>query len=112
MLYTAARPIDSLRRKSADGGQAFLRFRDFSQVTYIRESPDPLYRRSSAPLADAKNDTNQVSQLRLRMPGMEIQSNGHLVNPLAVFTDEYWGFEKMGEFLPLNYRPPAAVPGP
>ncbi|WP_035561518.1 carboxypeptidase-like regulatory domain-containing protein [Hymenobacter sp. IS2118] len=112
MLYTAPRPIDSLCRKSDDGSQTFLRFRDFVQVTYIREAPDPLYRRSLSPLATAKSDANQVSQLLLRVPETEIKPNGHLANPLAVFADEYWGFEKMGEFLPLNYLPPAAVPGP
>ncbi len=54
----------------------------------------------------------QVSQLGLMLPEIRIQANGQLVNPLAVFTDKYWGFEKMGEFLPVNYLPPVSAPGP
>ena len=108
MLYTAPRPIDSLRRVAAGGAHVFLRYRDLLQVSYRRERPDPLYlfptlRPRNAP--DPPPD-RQVSQLILLVPEIEIQPNGQLVNPLAVFTDEYWGFEKMGEFLPINYQPP------
>jgi hypothetical protein len=115
-LYTAARPIDSLRRVSPDGTQKYLRFTDQLLVTYLREAPDPLYaavqasvnlRAPTPPEAD-----RQVSQLSLQVPEIRIQPNGHLENPLAVFNDRYWGFEKMGEFLPVNYLPPASVPGP
>ena len=111
MLYTKARPLDSLRRVSADGRQAYLRFVDNLQVSYLRESPDVNYRlRTTLPTnAPLPPSGRQVSQLVLMQPEAEIQPNGQLVNPLAVFTDEYWGFEKMGEFLPVNYLPPAAA---
>ena len=110
-LYAAARPIDSLRRVRAPAAQVFLRFTDYSQVTYSRESPDPHYLRSAfSNVRIAMNlPTEQVSQLKLLEPEVEIQPNGQLTNPLAVFTDEYWGFEKMGEFLPVNYLPPASA---
>ncbi|HEX8328258.1 MAG TPA: carboxypeptidase-like regulatory domain-containing protein [Hymenobacter sp.] len=114
MLYTAPRPIDSLRRVTADGAQVFLRFRDRLQVSYLREKPDPQYRQRTFPpsaAASAPAD-RQVSVLVPLLPEIEIQPNGQLANPLAVFTDEYWGFEKMGEFLPVNYLPPAPVPSP
>ncbi|MBF9238163.1 carboxypeptidase-like regulatory domain-containing protein [Hymenobacter sp. BT683] len=115
MLYTAPRPIDSLRRVSADGAKVFLNYTDRLRVSYLRESPDPLFRTQSLPYGTNKAPApidRQVSQLILLTRNTEIQPNGHLVNPLAVFTDEYWGFEKMGEFLPQNYLPPAAVPAP
>ncbi|MBJ6110183.1 carboxypeptidase-like regulatory domain-containing protein [Hymenobacter sp. BT523] len=114
MLYTAARPIDSLRRLSADGSRVFLRFADYSQVSYLRAGPDPRYlelQRQLGPRRQLPAD-RQVSQLLLREPEIEIQPNGQLANPLAVFTDEYWGFEKMGEFLPVNYLPPAPAASP
>ena len=110
LLNTAPRPIDSLRRVSADGHRPFLRFTAYSQVSYLRAAPDARYlgllrlRTGALPPLPA----HQVSQLLLREPEVEIQPNGQLTNPLAVFTDEYWGFEKMGEFLPVNYQPPAA----
>ncbi|WP_426059510.1 carboxypeptidase-like regulatory domain-containing protein [Hymenobacter sp. B1770] len=119
ILYTPARPIDSLRRLSGDG-RTFLRFTDYLQVTYLRERPDPEYLRilAARPATDGLAvdmralEKRQISRLSLRMPENEIQPNGHLVDPLAVFTDEYWGFEKMGEFLPLNYQPPTTGPSP
>jgi hypothetical protein len=112
MLYTKPRPLDSLRRVSPDGQHVFLRFVDNLQVSYLREGPDPLYHiQTTLPTnAPFPPSDQQVSQLVLMVPEIEIQPNGQLANPLAVFTDEYWGFEKMGEFLPVNYQPPAAAP--
>ncbi|MBD2724062.1 carboxypeptidase-like regulatory domain-containing protein [Hymenobacter armeniacus] len=114
MLYTKPRPIDSLRRVSADGQRVSLRFVDNLQVSYLREGPDPLYQiRTTLPTnAPLPPSDRQVSQLVLMVPEIEIQPNGQLTNPLAVFTDEYWGFEKMGEFLPVNYLPPAPAASP
>jgi hypothetical protein len=109
LLYMRPLHVDSLRRVSADGRRVFLRFRDRLQVTYLLAGPDinyhptpSRYARGPAPLPP----DHQVSQLVLMQPEVEIEANGQLANPLAVFTDEYWGFEKMGEFLPLNYLPP------
>ncbi|MBF9220089.1 carboxypeptidase-like regulatory domain-containing protein [Hymenobacter ruricola] len=114
MLYTRPRPLDSLRRVSADGQHVYLRFVDNLQVSYLREGPDPLYQlRTALPTnAPLPPSDRQVSQLILLEPEIEIQPNGQLTNPLGVFTDEYWGFEKMGEFLPVNYRPPAPAAAP
>ncbi|MFC6224505.1 carboxypeptidase-like regulatory domain-containing protein [Hymenobacter artigasi] len=111
MLYTRLLPVDSLRRVATGGEPVFLRFRDNLQVSYLREAPDPLYQvrtilPTNAPLPPAGR---QVSQLMLLAREIEIQPNGQLTNPMAVFTDEYWGFEKMGEFLPVNYLPPASA---
>lgn len=110
MLYTTPLRVNSLRRVAADGQHVFLRFQDHLQVTYLLAGPDANYRpqpsryvRGSAPPLP---QDQQVSQLILMQPEVEIESNGQLANPLAVFTDEYWGFEKMGEFLPVNYLPP------
>lgn len=115
MLYTAPRHLDSLRHVVAGGQQVRLRFRDRLQVTYLLAGPDANYRpqpsryvRNPAPLPQDQ----QTSELILMQPEIEILPNGQLANPLAVFTDGYWGFEKMGEFLPLNYLPPAPSPHP
>ena len=50
-----------------------------------------------------------MSRLTLLAPETEIQPNGTLVNPLDVVSGEYWGFQKIGEFLPLDYEPPVAA---
>lgn len=108
LLYTAPHPLDSLRRVSADGAHVFLRFTDYLQVRYLREPPDPLYPRPPGQAAAAPPSL-QVSELVPLLREVEIQPNGQLANPLAVLTEEYWGFEKMGEFLPVNYQPPTAA---
>jgi len=115
MLYTAPRHLDSLRHVVAGGQRVLLRFRDRLQVTYLLAGPDANYhpqpsryaRGAAAPPPD-----RQTSELILLGPEIEILPSGQLANPLAVFTDGYWGFEKMGEFLPFNYLPPAPTPHP
>lgn len=81
------------------------------QVCYFGEGPDPRYGQPMAALGPPGAPAparRQVSRLRPLVPEAEIQPNGYLINPLAVFVSEYWGFEKIGEFLPLNYVPPAS----
>jgi len=114
MLYVAPRHLDSVRRVAPGGRHVFLRFRDHLQVTYLHEGPDANYHPQPSRFAKPAPlpQDQQASQLILMQPEIEIQPNGQLANPLAVFTDGYWGFEKMGEFLPLNYLPPPAPSHP
>ena len=115
-LNPAAQPVDSLRRVSADGEHRFLRFRDELQVVYFGEAPDSGYPAAMSPIGPASKTMptrRQVSRLTLVPDETEINANGTLVNPLDVVTGEYWGFQKIGEFLPLDYAPPAAaMPAP
>ena len=111
-LYPADRPIDSLRRVSADRQHTYLRFTGELQVCHFGEAPDPRYGKPMATLGPSRKPyppLREVSRLRLEAPEAEIQPNGSLMNPLDVSTGEYWGFEKIGEFLPLNYEPPTAA---
>jgi hypothetical protein len=111
-LYPAARPIDSLRRVAPDG-RTFLRFTGELQVTHFNEAPDANY---GAPMATLGPEPRkqpypakrEVSRIRLQAPEAEIRPNGTLRNPADVSTGEYWGFEKIGEFLPLDYQPGAS----
>lgn len=112
-LNPAARPIDSLRRVSTEG-RTYLRFTNELQVVFFGEAPDPAYDTPMSPIGPigAKSPSKrQVSRLTLLATETEIRPNGTLVNPLDVVSGEYWGFQKIGEFLPLDYAPPvAAVP--
>ncbi|GAA4508680.1 hypothetical protein GCM10023172_41180 [Hymenobacter ginsengisoli] len=115
LLYTAPRHLDSLRHVVSGGQRVFLRFRDHLQVTYLLVGPDANYHPQPSPFARSAApppQDRQVSELMLMQPEIEIQPNGQLANPLAVFIDGYWGFEKMGEFLPVNYQPPASSSHP
>ncbi|GAA4369719.1 hypothetical protein GCM10023185_43620 [Hymenobacter saemangeumensis] len=113
-LNTNALPIDSIRRVSADGRHTYLRFTGELQVAYFGEAPDPRYKRKMSPLGAPPRGTTypanrQVSRLKLQGKEAEIQANGSLLNPLDVYNGEYWGFERIGEFLPVDYNPPASA---
>ncbi|ALW85520.1 hypothetical protein AUC43_10705 [Hymenobacter sedentarius] len=111
-LYPEPRPIDSLRRVSADGRHTYLRFTGELQVTHFGEAPDPAYNRRMASLGPSRTPypaKRQVSRLKLQGREAEIQANGSLVNPLEAYNGDYWGFEKIGEFLPVDYVPPTAT---
>ncbi|MBD2724061.1 carboxypeptidase-like regulatory domain-containing protein [Hymenobacter armeniacus] len=107
-------PIDSIRRVSPGGKRTFLRFNGELQVAYFGETPDPLYKRPMSPLGYPKpafpSGPRQVSRLKLQGREAQFQANGTLLNPLDVFNGEYWGFEKIGEFLPVDYVPGSLPP--
>jgi hypothetical protein len=106
-LNPVARPIDSLRRVATDG-RVFLRFPDELQVVYFGEAPDPAYTAPMSPIGPAEKTMpakRQVSRLMLLVPETEINENGTLVNPFDVAPGGYWGFQRIGEFLPLDYEP-------
>ncbi|MBD2768135.1 carboxypeptidase-like regulatory domain-containing protein [Hymenobacter sp. BT664] len=112
-LNSAPRPIDSLRRVSPDGKHTYLRFTGELQVCHFGEAPDPRYQRPMSTLGASRTPypaKRQVSRLKLQGSEAEIQANGSLLNPLEAFNGEYWGFERIGEFLPFDYVPPAPAP--
>ncbi|GAB2966353.1 hypothetical protein GCM10027048_40840 [Hymenobacter coalescens] len=114
-LNPAALPIDSIRRVSADGKRVYLRFTGELQVAHFGEAPDPRYKRPMSPLGASRTPypaKRQVSRLRLQGREAEIKADGSLMNPLDVSVGEYWGFEKIGEFLPFDYVVPAASAAP
>ena len=113
-LFPKARPIDSLRRVSTNGRGTFLRFKDELRITHFGEQADARFKLGGAAAASPTGSASsaylsqrQVSVLRLPDGEAEIQADGSLRNPLEAAIGGYWGFEKIGEFLPLDYAPPA-----
>jgi hypothetical protein len=110
-LFTQPLPATQFREVLPTGRVA-LRFADLLQVTFDREPADPAYieytARTSAPGSTLPAGlSTQVSVLHLQQqPRVELQMNGQPVNPLGLLTEGYWGFEKMGEFMPVDYEPP------
>ncbi|GAB3837861.1 hypothetical protein GCM10028821_38680 [Hymenobacter jeollabukensis] len=109
-LYTRPLPADSLRRLGPGGRAVQLHFRDLAQVTYQREKPDPAYTLPHRLGEPPPRPEQQISVLHLLRPAVEITPTGQLLDPLAVYTEGYWSFEKIGELLPVDYEPPAARP--
>ena len=109
VVQAGARPIDSLRHVSADKEHVYLRFTQQLQVAYFGEAPDPKYDQPMSPLGYSRTkypEQREVSRLLLLDPEVEILPSGDLADSQAVAVGEYWGFEKIGEFLPRNYEPP------
>ena len=118
-IYLFTQPLPTTQfRETLPTGRIALRFPDLLQVTFDREPADPAYveytARTSAPGTTLPAGlSTQVSVLHLlQQPRVELQVNGQPINPLALLTEGYWGFEKMGEFLPVDYEPPVAVGRP
>ncbi len=107
-LYRPPLPPDSLRRADPATGRVWLRFRDLLAVTYEREAPDANYRRPGPDFTSVR-PRYQESVVRLQQPEAEVEPLGALVVPLAVLNEDYWGFEKIGEMLPLDYQPPGTA---
>jgi hypothetical protein len=78
---------------------AYLNFENYLYIFYEREFEEPQF-------ADlGKKDALQVSIMTLLEPRTLIETSGHLISPLAVLFEGHWGIEKMGEFLPIDYKP-------
>ena len=112
-LYPEPRPIDSLRVVKPNG-HTYLRFSGQLQVAHFGEAPDPRFRGRMNTLGYARTPypaQRQVSRLVLTDGEAEIQADGSVRNPLEVAVGGYWGFEKIGEFLPYDYVP-TGMPAP
>ena len=118
VVYPGARPLDSIRRVSADRQHQYLRFTGDLQVAHFGESPDPRYDQPMSPLGYSRKPypaerEREVSKIRLLVPEVEILPSGTLRNSADAPLGEYWSFEGVGEFLPLDYvLPPALTPTP
>lgn len=100
-LYTPLLPPASYRRATA--GRVWLRFPDLLAITYLRAKPDANFHQFSLTLTPGRE---QASVLHLnQQPEAELTPAGTPTEPLALLTEGYWGFEQMGDLLPLDYAP-------
>lgn len=88
---------------STENGLAKLAFDDFLQVVFTGEKEEPGYllqfkeRKAGKP-------TYQTSVISLDSGSVFLEENGSVSEPLQVVLEGYWGWEKVGEMLPLDYR--------
>jgi hypothetical protein len=80
-------------------GKHHLAFEDFLKVMYVRELPDRNYRQRNG------YARYQTSLMTLNKEEAEINTIGTLGEPLEALLLGYWGFEKVGDALPLDYKP-------
>lgn len=76
-----------------------LDFTDYLYIVYNKEFEEPQFLE-----AGQKNIPQTSIMAMLESPAL-VEKNGHLINPLAVVFEGRWGYEKIGELLPLDYLP-------
>ncbi|MFT3703388.1 MAG: carboxypeptidase-like regulatory domain-containing protein [Agriterribacter sp.] len=94
-------PYDTLYYNIVDYNKVSLFFPGKLRVVYSNEKPDPAYLEANKlPL----NTSLQISILDLA-DGITVEENGYYFDQKDVLTLGYWGWEKMGAFLPYDYYP-------
>lgn len=92
-----------------DSSTYSMKFDDFLNVTYTREFEDLTYLQSIASpfeknprmLAEPQNSLAVLTQ-----DSVLIDKSGYYYNPTALLWGGYWGFEKISDQVPLDYKPP------
>lgn len=80
-------------------GGYYLKFPHYLKIKYMKEPEEDNFRRGAVKL------DHQVSMVTLYVNRAKIDPIGVLVNPLDMFLEGYWSYEKIGDALPLDYNP-------
>ncbi|MDX5421377.1 MAG: carboxypeptidase-like regulatory domain-containing protein [Hymenobacteraceae bacterium] len=99
-LDTTAVPYTAYLHKK--DGVATLAFDHFMQVVYTGEKEEPAYVQQFGSGRSPK-PSYQTSVFSLKTDRVQLEKNGSVSEPLDVLLEGYWGWEKVGEMLPLNY---------
>lgn len=99
--------VDEIVKPGEFPFERLLRFRDYLEVRYKEEPPEAGFRDFWTETASWKlyeNDLQQISWLSMDGPFLRITTEGRLFDPYALKTYGYWSFERIGEWLPMEYR--------
>lgn len=78
---------DTLLKPGEFGFQKLLSFPDLLQV---------IYPGSKVP---------KISRIEMNRPQVIVYPNGHLENPLGIWTYGYWLSQRFADMLPIDYEP-------
>jgi len=87
-----------------DNGMIQLQFEEYLEVTYLKQVEEKAYFLTH-PTNPNIHKNSQVSILRLNVPSTIINNQGVTYNPFDIFLLGYMGWEKMGDFIPIDYKP-------
>ena len=76
-----------------------LSFPNYLKIRYMNEPEEDNFRPGNAKLQ------HQESMISLFVDRVEILPSGILVNPLDMFMEGYWSYERIADSLPLDYVP-------
>jgi hypothetical protein len=85
------------------GKEVLLSFEGYFQVVYTGEKEEIGYVQSSSPF-QTRRPTFQTSVISLREKSVFLEEMGNISDPLGVLFEGYWGWEKVGDMLPLDYQ--------
>ena len=85
-----------------DGDEVKMQFEHFMQVVFTGEKEELAYVRQLKPF-NPPAPSYQTSVISLKSDYVLLDRNGSIYEPLGVLFEGYWGFEKLGDMLPLDY---------
>jgi hypothetical protein len=100
-LYPGQVPYDSLI--TDNNGTKSLIFGNYLFITYTKEKEERKYMQYYDYPQNAKPGP-QISYLRLLAPAVNVDGNGNVESPTDLIVEQYWGWEKMAEMLPLDFK--------
>lgn len=102
-------PIDmsTLISTKPNGSTKVLSFENYLYVVYRNEKESPEYKIYQNSMNPRPTGKEQLSWIFMPEGVTEVafEKSGYLINPLAVVTNGYWGFEKLGDMVPMDYEP-------
>jgi hypothetical protein len=81
-----------------------LSFDGYFQIVYAREKEELGYALFSSPFQKRK-PAYQTSVISMKGNPVILEKSGTVSDPLALVFEGYWGWEKVGDILPLDYEP-------
>jgi len=105
--------VSKIMREELDGQIKILEFKDFLYVYYKneKESSNYLLHTQGSLKIEKVNDKStrgsQNSWIKMRDEAtlIEFESNGYVRNPMDFYSYGYWGYEKIGDMMPINFTP-------
>ncbi|MHC2990132.1 hypothetical protein OB13_00425, partial [Pontibacter sp. HJ8] len=87
------------------GDEVKMTFGQFMQVVYTGEMEEEAFVKQQQ-FFKPRKPSYQTSVLSLKADHVLLDKNGSIYQPLDVLFEGYWGFEKLGDMLPLDYTLP------
>jgi hypothetical protein len=100
-LDTAKVPYKQYMHTTETG--TFMAFEGFFQVVYTGEKEELSYVQATS-MFQSRRPTYQTSVISLRSASVFLEEMGNIIEPLDVLFEGYWGWEKLGDMLPLDYQ--------
>ncbi|WP_439482859.1 carboxypeptidase-like regulatory domain-containing protein [Cyclobacterium plantarum] len=97
-------PLKESEYSSVTDGELTLKFDDFLQITFTRGKVSREFIHSFVP-GKAPRSPYPVSFLRQTAP-VSIYPTGLEANPLSLYLEGYWSWQRMGDDLPMDYKLP------